>query len=172
MSYSKTDPATKWLPGEKPQLRRIDSFEPHRCAVYYSRVCVAHDELIGAVALSNDHCPSRPGDQEMHRHGRLIAFLVTTAVSLMLTRIPLYSGETTAPDGQPVTRTATLIEVNGLGRSLAGLGFPVVLALAPLLFPRLHLVAAILMLLFALVSAFTIGMFYIPSALLLFWARR
>jgi hypothetical protein len=115
-------------------------------------------------------------NREMRRHGRLFAFLVTVAVSLTLTWMPVYSGDmtATAPGGQPVTRSvhATLIEINGMWRAMLFLGFPVIVSFAPVLVPRLRLIAAVVMLWFSLVSAFSVGMFYIPSAILLFWSKR
>ena len=89
-------------------------------------------------------------------HGRLIGLVVTAVVSLLLLIAPVYS------NGQ------TLIGVNG-ARVFGILAIPIVIALAPLVFPKLKIPAAIAMLLFALIGGFSIGFFYLPAAMVLAW---
>jgi hypothetical protein len=92
-------------------------------------------------------------------HGRLIGFLVTAVVSVLLLIVPAYN------NGQ------TLFDVNG-NRVFAGLTIPVMIAFTPLAFDRLKTTAAIAMLAFAMIAGFSLGLFYLPSAILLFWPER
>jgi hypothetical protein len=92
-------------------------------------------------------------------YGRLISFSAAVAVSALLLIAPVYSS------GQ------TLMEVNG-PRVFGVLAVPVVIALGPLVFRRLKTPAAVAMLAFALIAGFSIGLFYLPAALLLFWPER
>ena len=92
-------------------------------------------------------------------HGRLISLAVTAVVSLLLLTVPVYSS------GQ------TLVKVNG-PRVFGILAIPIVIALGPLVFPRLKIPAAIAMLVFALLGGFSIGLFYLPAAMVLFWPER
>jgi hypothetical protein len=86
--------------------------------------------------------------------------LVTTAIiSLLLLMMPVYSGG------------RTLLEVNG-PRIWGILAIPMVIAIAPLIFPRLKISAAVAMFAFALVAGFSIGLFYVPAAILLAWPKR
>jgi hypothetical protein len=66
-----------------------------------------------------------------------------------------------------VTQTdATLLAVNGRW-ALLSLGFPVLIALIPVLIAKrgVRIGAAILLGVFAIISGFTGGLFYVPSAL-------
>ncbi len=92
-------------------------------------------------------------------HGRLISFVVTVVVSLLLLIAPVYS------NGQ------TLVEVNG-PRVFGVLAIPVVIALGPLAFRWLTIPAAVAMLAFSLIAGFSIGLFYLPIAVLLVWPER
>jgi primosomal replication protein N len=102
-----------------------------------------------------------------------IPVILAVAASVAWLIIPAYTGETAdvteLPSGAPhvqVSRThSTLIEVNG-PRVLVALAFPVLVALAPLLFPHrsLRIGAAVVLGAFAIVSGFSIGLFYLPSA--------
>jgi hypothetical protein len=92
-------------------------------------------------------------------HGRLISLAITAVVSLWLLTAPVYSG------GQ------TLIKVNG-PRVFGILAIPIVIALGPLVFPRLKIPAAIAMFVFALIGGFSIGFFYLPSAIVLACPER
>ena len=95
----------------------------------------------------------------MLTHGRLIGLAITAVVSLLLLTVPVYSS------GQ------TLVKVNG-PHVFGILAIPIVIALGPLVFPRLKIPAAIAMSLFALISGFSIGLFYLPGAMVLFWPER
>lgn len=64
-----------------------------------------------------------------------------------------------------------MIEATGL-RAFAILAIPVIIALTPLFFPSAKLVAALAMLIFALAAGSSIGLFYVPIALLLAWPER
>ena len=92
-------------------------------------------------------------------HGRLIGFLVTAIVSILLLVLPVYN------NGQ------TLLHVNG-NRVFAALAIPVVIALTSLAFDRLKITAAIAMSAFVMIAGFSIGLFYLPSAVLLIWPER
>jgi hypothetical protein len=92
-------------------------------------------------------------------HGRLIGFLVTAAVSVLLLILPVYNN------------SRTLFSVNG-NRVFAVLAIPVMIALTPLAFDRLKPTAAIAMSAFVMIAGFSIGLFYLPSAVLLIWPER
>src|SRR5258708_21590593 len=92
-------------------------------------------------------------------HGRLIGFLVTAVVSFLLLIFPVYK------NGR------TLFNVNG-NRVFAALAIPVVIALTSLAFDRLKITAAIAMFAFVVIAGFSIGLFYLPSAVLLIWPQR
>lgn len=109
-------------------------------------------------------------------HGRLVAFLVTLTVSAAWLVLPVYSGGsvTTRPGGQKVVteglRTG-LVQVNGPWVILL-LALPACVTLLPLFFPRLRVSAAIALLTFSLLGAASVGLFYIPSAVLLLLPER
>jgi hypothetical protein len=92
-------------------------------------------------------------------HRRLISFLVTAVVSILLLILPVYN------DGQ------TLLNVNG-NRVFSALATPVVIALASLAFARLKTTAAIALSAFVVIAGFSIGVFYLPSAVSLSWPER
>jgi hypothetical protein len=92
-------------------------------------------------------------------YGRLVSVVTTAVVSLLLLIVPVYSSG------------RTLLEVNG-PLVLGILAIPIVIALGPLVFPRLKIPAAIAMLVFALIGGFSIGFFYLPAATLLAWPER
>lgn len=92
-------------------------------------------------------------------HGRLIGFLVTTVVSILLLIVPVYN------NGQ------TLHKVNG-NWVFGVLAIPVVIALTSLVFDRLKITGVIAMLAFVMIAGFSIGLFYLPSAVLLIWPER
>jgi len=54
----------------------------------------------------------------------------------------------------------------------AALAIPVVIALTSLAFDRLKITAAIAMSAFVVIAGFSIGLFYLPSAVLLIWPER
>jgi hypothetical protein len=88
-----------------------------------------------------------------------LSLLTTAIISLLLLMMPVYSGG------------RTLLEVNG-PRIWGILAIPMVIAIAPLIFPRLKISAAVAMFAFALVAGFSIGLFYVPAAILLAWPKR
>jgi hypothetical protein len=88
-----------------------------------------------------------------------LSLLTTAIISLLLLMMPVYSGG------------RTLLEVNG-PRIWGILAIPMVIAMAPLIFPRLKISAAVAMFAFALVAGFSIGLFYLPAAILLAWPKR
>jgi hypothetical protein len=91
--------------------------------------------------------------------GRFIGFTVTAVASLLLLILPAYgSGR-------------ALIDVNG-PRAFVALVVPVMIALVLLIVPRLKIVAACLVLTFALITGFSIGLFYLPAAIVLLWPER
>lgn len=92
-------------------------------------------------------------------HGRLISFAVTAAMSQVLLTAPVYS------DGR------TLVEVNG-PMVFGILAIPVMIALGPLGFRQLTIPAAVEMLVFSLVAGLSIGLFYVPIAVLFLWPVR
>jgi hypothetical protein len=92
-------------------------------------------------------------------YGKLIAFGVTVVVSLLFLIVPVYS------NGR------TLLEVNG-PRVFGALAIPVAIALCPLVSRRLTIPAAVAMLAFSLIAGFSIGLFYLPSTMLLIWPER
>jgi len=92
-------------------------------------------------------------------YGRLIGFLVTAVVSILLLILPVYS------NGQ------TLFNVNG-NIVFGVLTIPVVIALTPLAFDRSKITAAIAMSAFVMIAGYSIGLFYLPSAVLLIWPER
>ncbi len=95
----------------------------------------------------------------MRPSGRLLSFAITVVVSVLLVIAPVYSSG------------RTLVEING-PRVFGVLGIPVVIALGPLAFRQLRFPAAVAMGAFALLAGFSIGLFYLPSAVLLAWPER
>lgn len=100
----------------------------------------------------------------------LISLFLALAASCLLLVMPVYNSETHSEDAQghiAVTRTQdTLLQVNGLW-ALPALVFPVLIALIPVLIPKrsVRIGAAIVLGFFALIAGFSIGLFYVPSAL-------
>jgi hypothetical protein len=92
-------------------------------------------------------------------YGRLIGLLVTVAVSMSWLILPVYG------NGQ------TLFNVNG-NSVFVVLAVPVAIALSSFAFERLKITAAIAMLVFVVIAGFSIGLYYLPSAVLLFWPER
>jgi hypothetical protein len=92
-------------------------------------------------------------------YGRRISFLVTAVVSILLLFLPVYN------NGQ------TLFNVNG-NRVFGVLAIPVLIALGALAFDRLKIPNAIAMSAFVILAGFSVGLFYLPSAVLLIWPER
>lgn len=92
-------------------------------------------------------------------HGKLISFGVTVAVSLLFLIAPVYSSG------------HTLVEING-PRVFGILAVPVLIALGPVACRWLTIPAALAMLAFSLIAGFSIGLFYLPIAVLLVWPER
>jgi hypothetical protein len=89
----------------------------------------------------------------------MASLLAATVVSFLLLVMPVYS------NGR------TLLRVNG-PRVFGILAIPMVIAIIPLIFPRLRTTAAVVMFIFVLIAGFSIGLFYAPSAVLLAWPER
>ena len=89
------------------------------------------------------------------------SFGLALAAAIFLLVWPVYSGF----DGVRGTH-ATLLQVNGHW-VIAPVGFPVVIALLPLVFRRqaIRILAAVLIGGFSFISGFSIGLFYVPPAL-------
>jgi hypothetical protein len=95
----------------------------------------------------------------MRPNNRQLSFAITLAVSLVLVIAPVYSSG------------RTLVEVNG-PRVFGVLGIPVVIALGPLVVRRLRIPAAVAMGAFVVLAGLSIGLFYLPSTVLLAWPER
>jgi hypothetical protein len=89
----------------------------------------------------------------------VISLVVTAIISLLLLIIPVYN------NGR------TLLKVNG-PRVFGILAIPIVIAIVPLIFPKLRVTAAVVMFVFVLIGGFSIGLFYGPSVVLLAWPER
>lgn len=101
---------------------------------------------------------------------RLVAFLLAIAASVLLSIVPLYHSKMTATDAggrtRMVERSARFVEVNG-PRGILWLVLAPLVCCIPLMVRRARIPVAIVMLLGAFASAGTIGLFYLPSAILL-----
>jgi hypothetical protein len=88
-----------------------------------------------------------------------ISFGIALAVSSLLLVVPSYTTE---------WGSATMLDVNGLS-VLIPLAVPVLIALTPVVFPKrsLRALAAIALGGFCLIGGFSIGLFYIPSAVIM-----
>jgi hypothetical protein len=96
------------------------------------------------------------------------------AVSSLLLVVPIYSGQAesdTATGVITVHTRATLLGVNG-PQALIPLLIPVLIALMPLIFSNrwVPIVATVALGLFVFIAGFSIGLFYLPSAVNLFAA--
>ncbi len=99
-----------------------------------------------------------------------ISFLVTLATSGLLLIVPVYSGQ--SGNGIVTVQThATLLEENG-AFALIPLMIPVLMASTPMIFPHswVRVGATILLALFVFIAGFSIGLFYVPSAVLMYVA--
>ena len=103
--------------------------------------------------------------------GRLTAVsfclaLAALAASALLLVLPAYSGSI---GGQ--ARQASLLDVNG-SWALVPLSVPLVLVLIPLAFAKraVRVAACIVLFAFVVAGGFTIGLFYLPAAVLLLLA--
>ncbi len=110
----------------------------------------------------------------------LLAFTWSVAVSLYLLNVPVYSSMSTSAtipitgtnsSVGPITSRSTLMDINGAGILLI-LAMPTVVALIPLLMPatvrrRTAAIAGVLVGVFSFLGAMTVGLFYLPTALLL-----
>jgi hypothetical protein len=95
-----------------------------------------------------------------------ISFGLAAVAAVFLILWPVYSGF----DGRRTTH-ATLLEVNGAWVIVPVL-LPVLVAFLPVLFRKqaVRIVAAITLLVFAIISGFSIGLFYLPSGIILLFA--
>jgi len=85
------------------------------------------------------------------------------AAGIFLLVWPVYSGF----DGVNATR-ATLLQVNGPW-ALLPVFFPVFVALLPVVFKRqfVRIIAAVVLVAFSFIAGFSIGLFYIPAAVVM-----
>ena len=92
-----------------------------------------------------------------------ISFLLAMAAAVFLLVWPVYSGF-----GSEGVTHATLVQVNGEWAIIAVM-FPVLVAFVPVLVPKqvVRIIAAFVMGGFALISGFSIGLFYLPAAVLM-----
>lgn len=92
-----------------------------------------------------------------------LSFALAIAAVIFLLITPAYTGF----DGSRTTH-ATVLQVNGR-QSLIPMLFPVIVALAALIFPtrEVRIFAAVLMCGFTLLGAFTIGLLYLPAAIVM-----
>lgn len=95
-----------------------------------------------------------------------LSFGLSAAASGFLLVMPAYTGF-----GGGHIEHQTLLEVNG-PQAMVFLVFPVLVSLAPLLFPSrmARVTATALLCVFTLVSSFTIGLFYAPAAMAILMA--
>jgi hypothetical protein len=112
------------------------------------------------------------------RRWNLLAALLAAGASLLLLWLPVYAttsaSHSIGPNGVESSTSAgsgaTLLEVNGV-RALTPLLTPVALAGAPLLVPggstrrMATYVCAAALVVFVILAGFSIGMFYMPSAI-------
>jgi hypothetical protein len=100
---------------------------------------------------------------------QLVALVLALIAAVAALTLPLYAtASSTAGSQVEVLGTATALEVNGPS-ALVGVALPVLVAAAPLVFPdRLwapSAVSAALLVIFVVVAGFSIGLFYLPTAL-------
>ena len=111
----------------------------------------------------------------MSRSAHWFAIAWTVLVSAFLLFGPVYSGRSTTPgtDGTMVESTEpgrSLLEVNG-PRALIAVAFPLAFVLVPLLARdptlrrQLGIFSVILLVALVLIGGFSIGLFYLPSAI-------
>lgn len=106
----------------------------------------------------------------------IAALAVNALTTVLLLRAPLYgsSASTATSDGRLTARTdsATLFDVNGWN-AIVPLLIPVLIAGLPLLAPSRRpavlgrSMSAFILLAFVVLGAMTVGLFYLPSALLM-----
>jgi hypothetical protein len=106
---------------------------------------------------------------------RLVAFLLAVAASVLLAKVPFYHGKMTETDAGRPTRTIErswrFVEINGPQGALMLVLAPLALGV-PLVARRARIPVAGVMLLFVLASAATVGLFYLPSVMLLLWPEK
>jgi hypothetical protein len=101
-----------------------------------------------------------------------ISFVLAQAAAIYFCVAPVYSGLRVSSEiGNPQPTRATLFEVNGAW-AIVPVMFPVFVAVMPLLIRRQapRIIAAIVLLAFSFVAGFTIGLFYLPSAIFMLLA--
>jgi hypothetical protein len=103
-----------------------------------------------------------------------LAFLLSIAATIYLLNAPLYQTVHIENDGQPIQGTATLVEANGtwVVNQLVGVtlvsGVPFFVALRRSALQRLVTwVSALLLLAYSIAGSMTIGLAFMPSAVLL-----
>ena len=105
----------------------------------------------------------------------VISLLLAVVASVLSFTLPLYRQQTGFQRlGEPATvqvRRATLSSVNGPSVSYL-LAIPVIIAGVPLLlrFRTARIISAVLLMSFAVIGAASIGLFYVPSAIMMILA--
>jgi hypothetical protein len=94
---------------------------------------------------------------------KIAAFIWCLLTSIFWLVIPAYVSGITA-------ERKTLLDVNG-PRVFILLAIPVVVATAPLFIEKFRAPCAVLLAIFAFLSGASIGLYYWPSVVLLFWPR-
>jgi hypothetical protein len=96
----------------------------------------------------------------------VVSLGLAVAAAIFLLIVPAYSGF----NGTRATH-ATLMDVNGQWVIIPVM-FPVVVALMPLLFPGrvVRIITTIIIGGFSLIASFTIGLFYLPAAVVMLMA--
>ncbi len=96
-----------------------------------------------------------------------VSFGLAIAAAIFLLIVPTYSG---SYDGGPVTHP-TLVEVNG-SWVIIPVFFPPSVALLPLIFRKqaVRIIATILIGGFVFIAGFSIGLFYLPAAVMMLLA--
>lgn len=101
---------------------------------------------------------------------QIVALVLVLAAAAALLVLPMYESVTTGSDGSEVDSTQTLLEVNGPWL-LVLLAIPVALAAMPLfaygrIWAVLSIVSACLLWACVILGGLTIGVFFVPGALL------
>ncbi len=86
-------------------------------------------------------------------HARRIAFVLSIAASAVVWTAPIYAESRTHGPAAMIRATA----------------IPLLLAFLPLILPRLQRMIAVLLLVFAYIGGMTIGLFYLPGTIVMFF---
>ena len=106
------------------------------------------------------------------KRAAIINVLWVVSITAVLLSVPLYQRNRTSDDraGGGTIRSAdhlTLIEVNGGGRTAAVLLLPLAISVIPLISARRALIAGLAMGAFAVWAGASVGLWYLPGAVVL-----